>query len=116
MPTIIDDVIYTTDGHKHDGGKLRPSLFPMSAKRWMLRVLEFGARKYSMNGWKNVPNAKHRYTEALLRHVDAVSEGMNDYSDPFVLDEDSGLPHLAHVMCNAAFLLYFKDNEERKDT
>lgn len=111
-----------TDGHKHDGGKLRPSLFPIAGKRWVLKVLEFGARKYSENGWKRVPDAIERYTEAMLRHCDAVSESLSENGHPFCLDEDytdangdlvrgSYLPHLAHIACNALFLLYFKDKE-----
>lgn len=109
-----DEVVYVTDGHKHDGNKLRPSLFPIAGKKWVLKVLEFGAKKYSKNGWKSVPEAVDRYTEALLRHTDAVSEALNETGNPFVLDEDSGLPHLAHVGCNALFLLHFLDKQNAK--
>jgi hypothetical protein len=40
-----------------------------------------------------------RYHEALLRHVLAMWEY------PYAVDPESGLLHLEHVCCNAAFLL-----------
>jgi hypothetical protein len=88
--------------HKADAGKLRPSLFPWRAINPVLRVLEFGAKKYAAHGWSGV--AADRYVEALLRHVvewqtRSREEGL------LCLDEESGLPTLAHIACNALFLL-----------
>ena len=88
-------------GVKHDAGKTRPSLLPWSALQPVIDVLEFGAKKYSAGGWKKV--SPERYREALLRHAMAYAE------DPEGADADSGLPHLAHLACNALFLLWFRE-------
>jgi hypothetical protein len=87
---------------KADGGKLRPSLFPWRAVNHVLRVLEFGANKYKPHSWQGV--AADRYVDALLRHIvewaDRVrAEGI------MCPDHESGLPTLAHIACNALFLL-----------
>ena len=86
-----------TPGAKADTGKLRYDLLPPAAVRELVRVLTYGAEKYSPNGWQQVPDAKARYTAALMRHFEALRAG--EFFDP-----ESGLPHLAHVLCNAVFL------------
>ena len=61
------------------------------------RVRDFGDRKYTdPENWKHI--APERWHEALLRHVLAI------WNDPMHIDEESGLPSLWHVACNAAFL------------
>jgi hypothetical protein len=54
--------------------------------------------KYAPDGWRTVPDAKARYTAALGRHFNAWRSGEE-------IDPESGLPHLAHVLCNAVFLV-----------
>ena len=82
-------------GMKHDSGKLRMDLLPPEAIRAMAQVLTYGAAKYAPNNWRGV--SIERYEAAMLRHWLAWKEGER-------LDAESGLPHLAHVLCNAAFL------------
>ena len=85
-------------GAKLDGGKLRPALVLggfASAVEAMVKVGSDGARKYTDNGWKTVPNGKARYEDALLRHLLAHLRGE-------VIDEESGSPHIIHCMWNAA--------------
>ena len=91
---------------KLDGGKLRPSLFPWRAVWPVLAVLEFGARKYAPHAWRKVE--RERYVDALLRHS---IEFVERYADEGVLcaDNESGLPVLAHLACNALFLLAHPD-------
>lgn len=87
---------------KADGGKLRPSLFPWLSINPVLRVLEFGANKYRAHSWRDVE--PERYVEALLRHV--VEWGERHRTEGVLCtDEESGLPTLAHIACNALFLL-----------
>lgn len=101
---------YTTPGSgpKYDKGKLRYSLVPPSAVKAIAQVLTFGAEKYAPNSWQLVDRAPERYLDALMRHLEA-------YRDGELLDPESGLPHLSHVLCNTAFLLHFqlKDSNER---
>ena len=88
---------------KHDGGKPRPSLVPPALIWSVARVREYGDAKYhAPDNWKTVEPA--RYWDALLRHALAA------WNDPYAVDEESGLTHLAHIACNAAFLLEMEDN------
>jgi hypothetical protein len=87
-------------GAKHDAGKPRPALIPGMCLLAVGTVLEYGARKYCVDGWKHVPDARARYADALHRHFCAWLDG-----DRF--DEESNLMHIAHVATNALFLLWF---------
>ena len=84
------------EGKKYDTGKLLLHLLPPEAIRAMGEVLTYGAKKYGPNNWRGVE--AFRYEAALLRHWLAWREGE-------WLDGESGLPHLWHVLCNAAFLV-----------
>jgi hypothetical protein len=93
MGTINDQTI------KADAGKPKLSLVPPEIIRNIARVREYGNNKYPEGGkdnWKNVE--PDRYRDALFRHLLAYLE------DPNGVDEESGLPHLWHLSCNAAFL------------
>lgn len=85
-------------GTKQDTNKPRPDLIPPKAIMSIAEVLEFGARKYSPDNWRKVPNLKARYTAAMLRHVFAWMSGEK-------IDTESGLHHLAHAGCCLLFLL-----------
>lgn len=85
-----------TDGLKHDGGKPRLSLVPGEAIEAIGAVMTHGAEKYSPNSWRKVD--PERYRDALMRHV------CKWLKDPHGLDDDSGMPHLWHIITNAAFL------------
>ena len=64
------------------------------------KVLGMGAKKYGDNNWKT--GLPFRTTAgSLLRHLLAWMDGENN-------DQESGHNHLAHVICNALFLLYFQ--------
>jgi hypothetical protein len=89
-------------GVKDDGGKLMWSLLPWKALQGLVKVLTFGAKKYSPEGWRTVPDAKARYTAALLRHLYALNVGEK-------IDSESGLRHIDHLLCNAAFLAELED-------
>lgn len=96
---------------KDDQGKVRPSLLPVGPLRAVTEVLEMGANKYSVDGWKEVPDAERRYLDALYRHLWAFQSGEE-------FDPESGLSHLAHLACNSLFLIYFEElrREKEQDT
>lgn len=91
---------------KHDSGKrpwhllnpLRPYV------ELVVDVLDFGAKKYKRDNWMTVEPAE-RYTDALERHLYAYLRG--ERSDP-----ETGLPHLAHLVCCALFLMWKDDAME----
>lgn len=65
------------------------------------KVGTFGAKKYSDNGWKKVPNAQRRYLSAMQRHY-------YTYKDDELLDPETHLSHLAHMSWNALAALHFE--------
>lgn len=84
-------------GVKHDDGKPRVDLvfngFPLALLA-VAQVATFGAQKYTEDGWKNVPDGIKRYTAAMDRHRLMEAAGHD-------LDEESTLPHAAHLAWNA---------------
>jgi hypothetical protein len=90
------------EGVKHDVEKERWDLLPVSSVRDVVRVLGFGAAKYSVDNWQKVPDARRRYYAAALRHLVAWWDGER-------LDPESRLPHLAHAACCVLFLMWFED-------
>jgi hypothetical protein len=88
-------------GIKHDGAKRRFSLLPWAAVRSVVDVLEHGAKKYAIDNWQKVPDARRRYYDATMRHLDLWWAGER-------LDPESKLPHLAHAACDVLFLLAFE--------
>lgn len=82
---------------KADAGKPRLSLVPPEIIRDIARIREYGIAKYgTAESWREVE--PQRYRDAMFRHLLAYIE------DPQGVDEESGLPHLWHLACNAAFL------------
>lgn len=90
---------------KADQGKPCPSLCPVSLIEAVTAVRMFGLQKYhDPENWRKVE--PERYHQAMLRHILAA------WNDPYKIDPESGLPHIAHVATNIAFLLEMK--EEKK--
>lgn len=88
-------------GRKDDQTKKRWSLVQFKALEQYVDILELGAQKYGDHNWRLVmakEDGKDRYFNALMRHIIAWKNG--ELNDP-----ESGLSHLAHVICNTAFLL-----------
>ena len=85
---------------KSDIGKRRFSLVPVGVLAAVVDVLEYGAHKYAPDNWQTVEDGEKRYYDALLRHLFAWKEGE-------AIDDESGLPHIAHVAANALFLVWF---------
>lgn len=72
----------------------------------VVRVLDYGARKYSRDGWQSVE--PERYVEALRRHLLAAT-GVPGWAAE--TDAESGESHWAHAACNALFLVWFSMRE-----
>lgn len=90
---------------KKDSGKDQWYLMPFETLRDVVRVLMFGASKYTPFGWQAVvkDNPK-RYFDAAIRHLVAWQSGEK-------YDQESGLSHLAHAACDVIFLLWNEKNE-----
>lgn len=83
---------------KTDAGKIRPTLVPPALIEAVAAVREYGCNKYhAPDNWRRVE--PQRYRDALYRHWLAYLK------NPEACDPESGLPHLWHLACNAAFLI-----------
>lgn len=99
----IGDVTSTVKGSgaRYNGGKPDMSLIPLSTLEDEARVWMYGKAKYAAWNWAkgmpwSVPFA------CLMRHLAAWQRGEEN-------DAETGLPHLAHAMCNLRMLtLYAK--------
>lgn len=91
---------------KADQGKPHPSLCPVALIDGVIAVREHGTKKYGgdPDRWKQVE--PERYHQAMLRHILAA------WNDPYKIDPESGLPHIAHVATNIAFLLEVRYGEK----
>lgn len=92
---------------KADNGKARLSLVPGKIIYAIARIREYGVKKYhDPENWKKVE--PERYRDAMYRHMVAY------INDPEGVDEESGLPHLWHLACNAAFLCEMEKMDPEK--
>lgn len=78
-------------------GKYDPTYLFKSAKIAVHHVREYGSKKYlNRDTW--VETDKAEYLKAAERHIDAMNEGEE-------FDEESGLPHSWHALCNIMFVV-----------
>lgn len=100
-------------GLRYNSNKLRWSLVDFQALEPMVRVLEFGSKKYSDDNWRKGLKVTE-ICESLLRHTFAFMNGED-------ADPESGELHVGHMLCNAKFLSYmvlFKpeyDNRRKRE-
>ena len=90
-------------GLRFNEGKPQWRLLPQSSLVPMIRVLEFGAKKYSPDNWKKGLSTV-ACMESMKRHWDKLMEGE-------ALDEESGIHHIGHIMCNAMFISWLMENK-----
>ena len=91
---------------KADEGKLQLTLVPREMIRAVAAIRMYGNAKYPEGGpdnWRRVE--PERYRDALFRHLLAYLD------NPSGVDPESGLLHLWHLACNAAFLIELEKGE-----
>lgn len=120
---------------RYNDGKPQWSLVNFNSLEPMVRVLEYGAHKYSIFKDKDgnlikgadisieesknlelISNGKDNWKfgfdnkkllESLFRHLIALMDGEQT-------DSESSLPHIGHLMCNAMFYSYHNKQNEIK--
>ena len=90
---------WADEGKKADDGKLPYDLLPHDAITEIVKVLQFGAKKYEARNWERGMHWSRPYS-ALMRHMFAWWRGQ-------ARDPETGLSHLAHAGCCILFLLAF---------
>lgn len=85
-------------GQKFDADKPRMDLLDAEALTELAKVLSFGAKKYADENWRKGISL-WRLLAAAFRHLLAIMRSEDR-------DEETGLPHTAHLMCCAIFLIW----------
>lgn len=91
---------WADEGKKADDGKLPYDLLPSDAIEEIVKVLDFGAKKYAAHNWCKGMRWG-RVFAAMMRHGWAWWRGEDK-------DPETGLSHLAHLGCCCLFLLAFE--------
>ena len=103
----VDEPTTPTKGVKYDAGKLDWTLVPFDALEGVVRVLQFGERKYARDNWKIIEDAEARYHKATLRHLFAMLSGEER-------DAESGELHIDHAITCLLFARWH--HEQPKET
>ena len=101
-------------GKKYDNGKPMAGTLTDVFSRALMAVgacIEFGTHKYpDPKNWQLVDNGIKRYRDAMVRHLLKYNAGIDK-------DEETGLPHLAHMAWNALAILelYMQEHKDELD-
>lgn len=83
------------EADRDNEGKPQYSLLSLEALEPCVRVLEYGCKKYARANWKKGQKMSS-LMDSTIRHLSKILEGE-------LVDEESGLSHLGHAMCNLMF-------------
>ena len=84
---------------RYDAGKIPYHLFPLDAFEEICKVMQFGAKKYAERNWEQGMSWS-RVARSMFSHFIAMCRGEQN-------DEESNLPHAAHMAWNAIVLLAY---------
>jgi hypothetical protein len=90
---------------KFDDGKIPTDLFSVPAYIGVCKVLQFGAKKYAAWNWSKGLLYMRVYA-ATLRHLFLWVTGEDN-------DQETGLSHIDHAMCELMFLSHFIKNPDK---
>lgn len=95
-------------GLRFNEGKLPYHLLSTEAVEEVVKVLQFGATKYAERNWEKGLKWDSGVASSLQRHLAAWKRGED-------FDGETGLHHMAHIMCNAMFILHYQLNHTGTD-
>lgn len=84
---------------RYNQGKLKWSMVHFKSLEPMVKVLMYGANKYSRDNWKKGLD-RQEILDSMQRHLAALIDGQE-------IDPESQLEHIGHLMCNCMFYSYF---------
>jgi len=88
---------------RYNGGKPDYTLIDYASLEPLVRVLEFGANKYSRNNWRKGWD-KENILASLQRHVGELIDAVNNGDKE--LDKETQLHQIGHILANAMFYSY----------
>ena len=92
--------VATGKGTKDDFNKVDITLLDSEFLELKAQVMMQGAKKYKRGNWR-LSLEPIRILAASLRHIWKIWRGE-------WIDQESGLPHTAHVSCNMMFLDFYR--------
>ena len=101
-------------GKKYDNGKPMVGTLTDVFSRALMAIgacIEYGTHKYpNPKNWQLVDNGIQRYRDAMIRHLLKYNAGIDK-------DEETKLPHLAHMAWNALAILelYMQEHKDELD-
>lgn len=113
IQVLVDDMAaWQRGGNRHLEEAAAKALSILSAEETLgtptlrglvpvVRVLEFGAKKYAVGNWTRGMPWSVCFNSAMS-HLTKLQKGE-------LVDDESGLSHTAHFLCNVAFLLAYRD-------
>lgn len=96
-----------SEGLRYDEGKHQWGLLPFDAVRCIVKVLDYGSKKYAPRNWEAGMDWS-RCFNSLLRHLTAWWEGESK-------DPETGFSHLWLAGCNILFLIAYELRGVGKD-
>jgi len=108
--SILAAAPYPDDNPKTALGEAKPKMSdtPTESIRLLGQVHSMGAAKYGAFNWREKTVSSTVYYDAAMRHLMAYFDGQD-------IDEESGLPHLAHVMACCSILLDASNGDTLND-
>jgi len=92
---------------KFDQGKIDWTLVDFKSLEPLAEAMGYGSKKYGRLNWKKGLDEK-RLLAASFRHLIA-------YKEASILDPESGVNHLGHLMANAMMMIYNRNNLKNDD-
>jgi len=95
---------------KADAGKTDWAILPLDALEEIIKVFQFGEKKYARGNFANGEGLEYsRVLNSLLRHTTSFMRGEDN-------DPETGLSHMAHAGCCVLMLLHYITHQEQFST
>lgn len=95
---------------KHDVGKTDWAILPLDALEEIIKVFQFGEKKYARGNYANGEGLEYtRILNSLMRHTTSFMRGEDN-------DPETGLSHMAHAGCCTLMLLHYITHQEQFST
>jgi hypothetical protein len=95
---------------KADVGKTDWAILPLDALEEVIKVFQFGEKKYARGNYANGEGLEYsRVLNSLMRHTTSFMRGEDN-------DPETGLSHMAHASCCTLMLLHYITHKEQFST